>query len=222
MEVPDVSLVSHNDIPLERGLGSSAAAAVAGVVTAKQLAGGPGCDDDLIALAAALEGHADNAAAALLGGIVVCAGKKATRLEPTDNLRPVAAVPHVRQSTEAARGILPTTVPLADAAANGARTAMVLAGLTGLAAWDPAAMVDVLHEPPRLQLMATSGALVSALRGAGLGACLSGAGPTVLAVVPARDDAAVAEVRSLAGDDFDVVALHWDRAGVVVEGSGSG
>ena len=216
VELPDVALLAQNEIPLERGLGSSAAAAVAGVVLGQALTGGRGCDDELIAIAADLEGHADNAAAALLGGLVVCREGAATRLEPTDNLQPVAAIPAVRQSTKAARGVLPEQISLADAAANGARTALVVAGLTGLTAWEPRAMQDVLHEPSRLALMEGSGRLVYGLRKAGIGACLSGAGPTVLAVVPARSERALQKLRDLAGDDFEVRPLHWDRAGAVV------
>ena len=214
--VPDVSLRADNAIPLERGLGSSAAAAVAGAAVGRALAQGSGRDDDLIAVATDLEGHADNAAAAVLGGVVVVAGGRALRLQPTDALRPVVAIPDARQSTEAARGILPATVPLAAAAANGARTAVVLAGLAGAVAWDPAAMVDVLHEPSRLQAMSASGRLVADLRERGLAACLSGAGPTVLAVVGAHDDDAVSAVRSCAGQGWSVRPSGWDLAGARV------
>ncbi len=213
---PDVSLMVRNAIPLERGLGSSAAAAVAGVALGRAVTRAGGRDADLIELAAGLEGHADNAAAAVLGGLVVWAGGRARRLEPSPALRPVLCVPVARQSTEAARRMLPAQVPLAAAAANGARAAVVLAGLSGGIAWDPQVMTDELHEPARLAAMPESGALVGALREAGVGACLSGAGPSVLAIVASVDDAAVQSVRNLAGDAFDVRPLRWDLAGAAV------
>lgn len=214
--VPDVSLRTRSAIPLERGLGSSAAAAVAGAALGRAATRGGGRDADLVALAADLEGHPDNAAAAVLGGLCVVFDGTPRRLEPTDALRPVLCVPPARQSTEVARGLLPDQVPLAAAAANGARAAVVLAGLSGAMAWEPSAMTDVLHEPPRLAVMGETGALVAALREQGLGACLSGAGPSVLAVVRARDVDAEASVRAAAPSDWTVHALRWDRGGASV------
>ncbi len=219
--VPDVSLRTRNAIPLERGLGSSAAAAVAGAALGRAVTGAGGSDADVIAVAAELEGHADNAAAAMLGGLVVIADGVARRLQPSQRLRPVVCMPAARQSTAAARGVLPAAVPLADAAANGARTAVVLAGLSGAIGWDAAAMVDVLHEPARLRVMTDSGRLVAALRGAGVAACLSGAGPSVLAVVPAGDERAVATVRDHADAGWQVWPGRWDLAGAT-EPSGKG
>jgi len=122
-------------------------------------------------------------------------------------------VPTARQSTAEARGLLPEHVALADAAANGARAALVLAGLSGAGAWDPAVMTDVLHEPARLAAMPAAASLVVALRDAGLGACLSGAGPSVLAVVRSGDAAAVERVSAAAGDGWRVEPRRWDRAG---------
>jgi homoserine kinase len=213
---PDVSLMVRNDIPLERGLGSSAAAAAAGAALGRAVTRAGGRDADLIELAAELEGHGDNAAAAVLGGLVVWAGGRARRLQPTPALRPVLCVPVERQSTEAARLMLPAQVPLTAAAANGARAAVVLSGLSGGMAWDPEAMIDELHEPARLAAMPRSGTLVGTLRHAGIGACLSGAGPSVLAIVASVDEAAVQSVRDLAGDAFDVWPLRWNLAGAAV------
>jgi homoserine kinase len=220
---PEVGLRTRNDIPLERGMGSSAAAAVAGVALARAVTGGGGRDADLVRLAATLEGHADNAAAAVLGGLCVVVDGTPHRLEPTDALRPVVCVPRSRQSTTEARGLLPEKVAHADAAANGARAAVVLAGLAGAMAFDPAAMTDVLHEPPRLAAMGETGRLVAALRGDGFAACLSGAGPTVLAVVPNGDDTVLDRVRACAGEEFDVRGLRWHRSGATVgRGDGNG
>lgn len=210
---PDVSLHSVNTIPLERGMGSSAAAAVAGVSLGRALLGAGGTDADLVSLAADLEGHPDNAAAALLGGLVLCADGFARRLEPSSRLRPVICVPIQRQSTSIARGVLPESVPLADAAANGARTAMVLAGLAGAVAWEPSVMHDVLHEPPRFAVMQASGALVERLRAEGIGACLSGAGPSVLAIIPVDGEQQVDIIRESAGEEWDVHPVSWHRRG---------
>lgn len=214
---PDASLLVRNAIPLERGLGSSAAAAVAGAALGRVLTGS-GSDDDVIDLAADLEGHRDNAAAAVLGGLVVCYGTTTRRLDPTPVLRPVLCVPEHRQATADARRLLPDQVALGDAAANGARVGAVLAGLSGAVAWDPAAMRDVLHEPARFSAMPATGALVAALREAGIGAALSGAGPTVLAVVPANP-AAADQVREIAGEAWSVTASAWDLAGASASGS---
>lgn len=214
--VPDVSLRASSDIPLERGLGSSSAAAVAGVTLARAWVDGGGSDDDLIGLVAALEGHADNAAAAMLGGVVLFTGGRSLRFPPTESLRPVLCIPQTRLATSAARALLPEFVPHADAAANGGRCAVVLAGLTGAAAWDPTVMTDVLHEPERFAVMPETGRLVQALRAQGIGACLSGAGPSVLAIVADGDDEAVEVVRAEAGG-WEVRPARWDRAGATVQ-----
>lgn len=213
--VPDVSLDVRSEIPLERGLGSSAAAAVAGVALARAVVRAGGSDQDVIDIAAQMEGHADNAAAAVLGGIVACGDGSTRRFEPAPALRPVLCIPQGRQSTTTARAVLPSEVPLAVAAANGARTALVLAGLTGGCAFDAGQMVDSLHEPSRFVAMPESGRLVGALREAGIGACLSGAGPTVLAIGNVADTDVVDRVRLLAGPEWHVEASAWDRAGVV-------
>lgn len=211
--VPDVTLRTHNEIPLERGMGSSAAAAVAGGALGRALLDAGGADADLIGLAAELEGHADNAAAAVLGGLVICADGMARRVTPSAQLQPLICIPAVRQSTVSARAVLPESIALADAAANGARTAMVLAALSGAIAWEPRVMHDVLHEPARFEVMPASGRLVTALRAEGVGACLSGAGPSVLAIVSASTSESVATVRALAGTGWDVRAVDWHLCG---------
>lgn len=214
--VPDVTLVVDNDIPLERGMGSSSAAAVAGITLARAFTKGGGTNQDLVDLAAAFDGHPDNVAPAVLGGLVVCLDGRAHRLEPSARLRPVVCVPETRQNTHEARGVLPQSVALGEAAANGARAAMVLAGLAGAMAWHPAAMSDVLHEPVRLGVMASSGTLVESLREQGIGACLSGAGPSVLAVLPRADTAGLAAVQQAAADGWRVLPLEWNLHGAEV------
>lgn len=214
--VPEVSLRAHNDIPLERGLGSSAAAAVAGLALGRAATGVAIRDRELIDLAVDLEGHPENAAAAALGGLVVCHDGTVSRLEPAADLRPLLWIPQDRQSTHAARALLGETVSLADAAANAGRAAAVLIGLAGITAWDPALMSDVLHEPARFASMPESARLVSQLREAGVGACLSGAGPSVFGVVPAHDAEAVETATSLTPEGWQLWQAAWHHAGVVV------
>lgn len=218
-KVPDVSLRCHNDIPLERGLGSSAAAIVAGTVLARMLTGMPAADAELITLASGMEGHADNVAAAMLGGLVIAGVGAPRRLEPSSALRPLLCVPGERQATSLSRALLPDQVPLAVAAGNAARATLVVAGLTGAVAWDPRAMVDELHEPSRLRAMPPSAALIERVRRAGLAACLSGAGPSVLVVGDASDPSIMSRVHDLAGDCWQVLALAWDLSGAVASPS---
>ena len=211
---PDVSLVVANPLPLQRGLGSSAAATVAGLALGRLLRGGSLSDAALVDVAATFEGHADNAAAAVLGGLVVVVDGRLQRLEPAADLRPVVAVPDDRQSTRAARSVLPATIAFNVAARNAALAALTVAGLTGQVRLEPEVMCDTLHEPARLALMPATGALVRRLRDVGIAACLSGAGPSVLAVVPSRDDAAVGRVRESLDGGWRLLPLQWQRGGV--------
>jgi homoserine kinase len=220
---PDVSITVDSRIPLQSGMGSSSAAAVAGLLLGRALTGGSAGTGALLDLATAFEGHPDNAAAAIAGGLVVALpGGRVHRATPTPALRPVLVVVDQRQSTSAARSVLPSAVPLAVAAANGARATAVFAGLAGLLPLDARDVVDALHEPARLPLMPTTAAVVEALRAEGIPCALSGSGPTVLAVLPARDEAAVERVRSVVaeaaagGAATEVVPAGWDLAGAVV------
>jgi homoserine kinase len=213
-DVPDVTLHCENEIPLERGLGSSAAAAVAGLALARTLTGVEVSDQDLIDLAAQLEGHSDNAAAAVLGGLVVAGPTgRARRFDPVRSLRPLVGIPPQRSSTSATRGLVPSEVPLETMVGTARRTALVLAGLTGATAWDPSTMVDEVHEPPRLETMPASRDLVTAARDAGYGACLSGAGPAVLVIADNDDNDVVGRLRDAVGTDWRIQPLRWDRAG---------
>lgn len=188
-----------NSIPLSRGLGSSAAATVGGVVAGNALAGGPLDSDALLQIAAAIETHPDNAAAVLLGGFVVSAHLgdrvEAVRFDAPVGLRAVLYIPDRRLSTEDMRRVLPAEVPLRDAVANLGRVAI---GVAGIAAgrFDLLAdlSVDRLHEPYRAASYPELPRLTSAARRAGaLGAFLSGAGSTVLAFVAPGADAAPIE-----------------------------
>ena len=174
----------RNQIPLMRGLGSSASATVAGLVAAGALSGAPLADDRLIGLAAEIEGHADNVAAALLGGFVVVAGGRAVRFDPPPGLRAVVFVPQRPLRTAEMRAVLPAAVPFADAVHNlGAATLIVAAMARGELSLLAAMNEDRLHEPYRAAVYPELPALVAAAREAGaLGAALSGAGSTVIAL----------------------------------------
>jgi homoserine kinase len=166
-------------IPLVGGLGSSASAIVAGLVAADHLFE---LDADLLAHASALEGHPDNVAAALYGGIVVCADGQATRLEPPTGLEALAVVPGEPVRTRAARAALPEQGPMAEAVFNIAHAALLTLGLAR-GDWDLVArgLHDRLHEQRRRGLFPRSVQLASRARELGaLGATISGAGPTVL------------------------------------------
>ena len=177
----------RNDIPLARGLGSSAAATVAGLVAGNALAGEPLTVKDLLRLATEIEGHPDNAAAALLGGFVVVGptadGFEALRFDAPRDLRAVLFIPEMRLSTTDMRNVLPDTLPRADVVSNLGRVALGVAGLaTGRTDLLRSLTVDRIHEPYRAAAYPQLPRLVEAARSAGaLGACLSGAGSTVLA-----------------------------------------
>ena len=168
-----------SDIPLSGGLGSSAAAVVAGLMAADHLFE---LDADVLALAADLEGHPDNVAAALKGGFVVCDGAEAHRFEPPMGLEAVLVVPDAAVKTAEARAALPHEVPMRDAVFNVAHASMLLLGLAS-ADWDliSAGLRDRLHQPHRAHLYPRSAELLDRARDLGaLGATISGAGPTVL------------------------------------------
>ena len=181
--LPAFALRGTNRIPLERGLGSSAAAAVAGAAIGYVLAGVPAVDAAEAAFdnAAVLEGHADNAAAAVYGGFTVVAGGIARRLDPHPSLAPVVLVPEERLATSAARDVLSPTVPREDAVFNVGQAALTVIAFTR----DPklliVALQDRLHEDARAVLMPASADLLGELRSRQVPACLSGAGPSVLA-----------------------------------------
>lgn len=177
----------RNEIPLSRGLGSSAAATVAGLVAGNAFLGEPLTSADLLRLATAIEGHPDNAAAALLGGFVVTAalpdGVEALRFDAPRDLRAILFIPDLRLPTDDMRKVLPAKVPREDAVANLTRVAVGVAGIaSGRFDLLRVVTVDRLHEPYRAKTFPQLPKLVEAARGAGaIGACLSGAGSTVIA-----------------------------------------
>jgi homoserine kinase len=169
-----------SQIPLSGGLGSSAAAIVAGLMAADHLFE---LDADVLELGSELEGHPDNVAAALEGGFVVCDGcTRVHRFEPPMGLEAVLVVPDEGVPTEEARAALPNRVPIEDAVFNVAHGALLMLGL-GMGNWEliSEGLDDRLHQPYRAHLYPRSAELVERARSLGaLGATLSGAGPTVL------------------------------------------
>lgn len=175
----DFTFRIRSRIPLSGGLGSSAAAYVAGLLAAQSLFE---LDADLVALASELEGHPDNAAAAMLGGFVIVADGEVARFEAPDGLESVLVVPHKAVRTAAARRALPGKVPIADAAANVAYGSLLTLGLQQ-GDWSLVArgLHDRLHQPYRAHLFPASMALLERAQDLGaIGASVSGAGPTVL------------------------------------------
>lgn len=168
-----------SDIPLSGGLGSSAAAVVAGLMAADHLFE---LDADVLTLAGELEGHPDNVAAALEGGFVVCDGPRTHRFEPPAGLEAVLVVPNEAAETAEARAALPATVAIDDAVFNVAHASMLMLGLAS-GDWDliAAGLHDRLHQPHRGHLYPRSAELLERAPSLGaLGATISGAGPTVL------------------------------------------
>jgi homoserine kinase len=209
-----LTVVCANRIPQGRGLGSSAAAIVAGVLAARELALAPMSDDEALALCTELEGHPDNVAACLRGGLTIAwrDGDRVgvQRIEPHPDLAPVAFVPNTRSSTAKARRLLPESVPHADAAANSGRAALLIEALTRAPEVLMPATEDWLHQRYRAEAMPRSAALVSSLREQGVPVVVSGAGPSVLALTTSRTRPQVA-ARTLRG--WTSLPLDVDRRG---------
>jgi homoserine kinase len=215
---PGLRLTAENGIPQGRGMGSSAAAVVAGVVGAWELCPDVDVRDDdaVLRLVSELEGHPDNVAACLLGGATLSwiepTGARAVRLDVDPRLRPVVLVPEGTLSTHVARGLLPESVPHADAAHNAARTALLVHALTREPLMLLDATEDRLHQRQRAGAMPDSIALMDRLRDAGLPAVVSGAGPSllVLAVGPAQ-----------ATTVADLTPAGWAALPLSVDGGGA-
>lgn len=204
-----LAVTCRNELPHGRGLGSSAAAIVAGLLAAANLAGVESevTPAALIAMASHIEGHADNVAAAVLGGATIswlAAGPDdlgpvgcATRFEVSPEIVPVLVIPTVQTGTAKARAALPTQVPHVDAAYNAARSALLVHALRG----DPRLLLeatsDRLHQEQRCGLYPDSLDLVHRLRERGIPAAISGAGPSVVAFAA---DGSGAELADLIAD----------------------
>ena len=228
---PDVHfhLVQENSIPPARGLGGSAAALVGGAVAANDLLGRSMAAPDLLNLVCELDGHPDNAAPALLGGLVIGTltpeGVNAVRLEPKD-LKAVVAVPDFEVSTTAARHALPEKVPHRDAVFNVGRSGLLLGALaTGNYELLRVAMQDKLHQPYRSHLIPGLEDVIEAAHETGAyGASLSGSGPTVIAFAPEEPAEEISDAMQAAFEAKDVETKAWvldvDLSGARVEPPG--
>lgn len=223
---PGLALHCDNAIPQGFGLGSSAAAIMAGLLAARALGGECALsglpDADVLRLATRLDGHADNVAACQAGGLTIAwASGESVRsmsLRPLPGLKPVLCVPPAPLSTEVARQVLPSTVPHADAARNAARAALLVAALLGDARQLFDATEDFLHQPYRAGSMPGSAQLISALRAANVPAVVSGAGPAVLALLvpPVTPGPEVVASVAAGTGEWAVRVLEVDRDGATV------
>ncbi|MER6942746.1 homoserine kinase [Nonomuraea sp. NPDC000554] len=223
MRVPQpagIRLRCRNRIPHARGLGSSSAAVSAGILAARALSDAEMSDDEVFALATEIEGHPDNVAPCLAGGLVIAwsdhsGAPRMVKLEPDPRIRPVVLVPATRLSTETARGLLPKDVPHKDASFNAGRAALLIAALTQRPERELllAATEDRLHQAYRAPAMRGSMDLVERLRAVGVPAVVSGAGPTVLAFsTPDTQDLIAPEV----GKDWHIQQMDVDPVGADV------
>ncbi len=232
-DAPELSISLENAIPVSRGLGSSSTAIVGGLVGANALLAEPLDREALLRLAVEIEGHPDNVAPALMGGFQVTSltehDLEHLRIPAPTGLRAVVCIPEHSVSTEAARSILPTSYSREDAVFNVGRVALLVAALlTGETGKLRAAMEDRLHQPYRAALIpGFEAALRGALDAGAAGACLSGSGSTMLALVAhdlsdgqgleaAVGEAMVAAVRA-SGTEARWLALDVDPDGAVVE-----
>ncbi|MFI7451783.1 homoserine kinase [Nonomuraea sp. NPDC049714] len=217
-----IRLRCHNRIPHARGLGSSSAAICAGILAARALAhDGDLTDDEVFALADEMEGHPDNVAPCLAGGLTIAwtqhgGTPRMVKLVPDASIRPVVIVPATRLATETARELLPKDVPHKDAAFNAGRAALLIAALTQRPerALLLAATEDRLHQDYRAPAMRESADLVERLRAVGVPAVVSGAGPTILAFSTSDSQDLIApEV----GNDWHIQLMDVDPVGANVQ-----
>jgi homoserine kinase len=220
---PGLRLTCTNRIPHSRGLGSSSAAIVGGIVLARALLDGGADtfgDEEALALANRIEGHPDNVAPALLGGFVVCgqAGDEVwAENAPIDpRVSAVALVPSYGVRTDVARGLLPAEISHAEATANTGRAALLVTALGGHPARLLRATEDFLHQRQRQPAMPESIALVADLRSRGVPAVVSGAGPTVLALVVDGVTPTVSDVEKWAPEGWRTLPQAVGGAGARV------
>jgi homoserine kinase len=212
----DFEFTIRSDIPLSGGLGTSAAAIVAGLLAADSIFE---LGADVLGQAARMEGHPDNVAAALLGGFVVCTADHVERVEPPDGLEALLVVPEAPVRTAKARQALPSRIPMVDAVFNVSHASLLVLGLArgdlGLIA---RGLPDRLHQPRRAHLYPRSWDLVQQARELGaLGATISGAGPTVLVWCDFESTSAVsARLREVADGWAEVLRVPFSAAGAEI------
>ena len=232
---PGLGLRCVNRIPHGRGLGSSAAAIVAGLLAARALSdsgklsgSGKLPDAALLPLATELEGHPDNVAACLGGGLTIAwtapDGPHMVRLDPLASITPVVCVAPAPVRTDVARGLLPELIPHWDAAANAGRSALLVAALTQPGVGPDvllAATQDWLHQDYRASAMSPTHALVRTLRAAGLPAVVSGAGPSVLVFLGARGGPDYRHDLDSLGSIVRETGIAWHISSLDVERQGA-
>ena len=224
-KLPGLKLVAHNQIPHGRGMGSSGAAVVSGIMAAKGLLEGlvEMTQDDLLTIATELEGHPDNVAPALFGGLTIAwedeSGPHHKKLFVHRGVAPLVLVPSHKMSTALARSLQPESVPHNDAVFNVSRSALLIASLTASPEHLLAATEDRLHQNYRAAAMPETDSLIQAMRAEKHAAVVSGAGPSVL--VLAADPAERLEAAKLAASKFPdwkplLLAVDFKGATVVV------
>ena len=225
-EVPGLRIAARNGVPHGRGLGSSGAAVAAGILAAQGLLDGIVAfdDDALLRLATELEGHPDNVAPALFGGLTIAwtgeDGPRHKKLQVHRGVAPLVLVPEHTVSTTLARSLQPLQVPREDAVFNVSRSALLIAALTQSPELLLDATADRLHQDYRAQAMPETYALVQALRQEGFAAVVSGAGPSVLVLCdgPGRRLEAVDVAASATDTPWDAIMPAVDvRGGTVKE-----
>lgn len=227
---PGLHVHCRNAIPHGRGLGSSAAAIVSGIIAARALVTGGSeamPDGDVLRLAASIEGHPDNVAACLLGGLAIAWSQdgrcRAIRRDTT--VRTVLLVPAKSVPTEVARALLPPTVPHGAAAATAGRAALLVAAMTSPESGRDllfAATAEWLHQEQRRRVMPSTWSLLELLRADALPAVVSGAGPSVLVLLPEPDVSAVSDVRRRTPHGWTCHVLDVDLEGARVLGGPDG
>jgi homoserine kinase len=212
----DFEFTIRSDIPLSGGLGTSAAAIVAGLLAADSIFE---LGADVLAHGTRMEGHPDNVAAALLGGFVVCTADHVERLEPPPRLEALLVVPDQHVRTAKARQALPSRIPMVDAVFNVSHASLLVLGLArGDLGLISRGLPDRLHQPRRAHLYPRSWELVQEARGLGaLGATISGAGPTVLVWCDFESSGAVAgRLREFAAGWGEVMRVPFSAAGAEI------
>jgi homoserine kinase len=224
--VPKIKLEINLEVPLARGLGSSATAIVGGLLGANEIAGRPFTPAEIMDMAIAMEGHPDNVVPALIGGCRLAASH-GEKWEICDvpwhsGIVPVAAIPNFELSTAEARKVLPTAYSRADVVFNISHLALLMRGLeTGNGQWVKAGLVDRIHQPYRQQLITGYIEVEQAAIAAGAyGVVISGAGPTLLALVDEGQANQVVQAMSAAwqamGIEPIVQILQLDLAGAQI------
>lgn len=227
---PGLEIETRNVIPHGRGLGSSAAAIVSSVLAANALLPDSARMDAraVLQLCSTLEGHPDNVAPALLGSLAVSweTGRayQSTAIPVHPDIVPVVAIPASELSTEAARALLPASVPHNSASANAGRAALLVHALKSAPEFLLDGTRDLLHQDYRAQAMLNSASLMRALRAEGFAAVISGAGPTVMTLAVGEEQAAavISAVERIVGStddgiDWRVLRLNVDTEGAKVK-----